>query len=115
MDQDPGSRAFLAPISGIGIWDGKSPYPGPGINMPDHILESLGAFFCSAEDPGCLSRILIFVFPDLGSKNNNKEKGEKNYCPSFFCSHKKRSRSKVKKAPDPGSGSANTDCLLKIH
>jgi hypothetical protein len=29
----------------------------------------------SAEDPGCLSRILIFSIPDLGSNNDKKRGG----------------------------------------
>ncbi len=43
-------------------------------------------------DPGCLSRILIIIYPesrilDSGSNNNNKREGWKMCCPTCFCSH----------------------------
>jgi hypothetical protein len=54
--------------------------------------------FCSVADPGCLSWILDpdffhFTHPDPGSripdpKTVTKERGEKNFCQTFFCSHK---------------------------
>jgi hypothetical protein len=48
----------------------------------------------SVEDPGSLSRILIFthsgsLISDPGSKTATKERGEKKiFCQTFFCSHK---------------------------
>ncbi len=86
----------------------------------------------SVADPGCLSRILDPEFTHPGSripdpKTATKERGEKNLLSYFFYSHKfhkiesyfifemlKKNRKKpirepdpgVKKAPDPGSGSA---------
>jgi hypothetical protein len=52
-------------------------------NIPDHVS--------SVADPGCLSQIPDLDFcpsriPDLGSrpKTATKEKGEKNYFPTFF-------------------------------
>jgi hypothetical protein len=40
---DPGSSAVLTP--GSGFQDGKNPDPGSGINIPDHIFESLVTMF----------------------------------------------------------------------
>jgi hypothetical protein len=40
-DPDPGSDAFLTPGSGMG----KKSRSGSGINIPDHIPESLGTVF----------------------------------------------------------------------
>ncbi len=40
---DPGSSAVLTP--GSGFQDGKNPDPGSGINIPDHISESLVTMF----------------------------------------------------------------------
>jgi hypothetical protein len=48
-DPHSGSGAFLAPGSGMEtrqIWDA-----GSGINIPDHISESLASVFCSFPDP----------------------------------------------------------------
>ncbi len=48
----------------------------------------------SVADPGCLSRILIFVhsgsrISDPGSRNSNKREGKKNFCcPTFFVATK---------------------------
>ncbi len=45
----------------------------------------------SVADPGCLSRILIFVHPGSripDPKTATKERGEKKIVLPFFCSHK---------------------------
>ena len=36
-------------------------------------------------DPGCLSRILIFIHP---GSNKSTKRGGKFYCPTIFCYHK---------------------------
>jgi hypothetical protein len=45
----------------------------------------------SVADPGCLSRILIFVYPGSpipDPETATKERGEKNLLYYLFCSHK---------------------------
>ncbi len=37
----PGSGAFLTPVSGIRIRDGKKSLSGSGMNIPDYYSESL--------------------------------------------------------------------------
>jgi hypothetical protein len=66
----------------------------------DHLFEcfQVGLAASSIADPGCLSRILIFIpdpdfYParimDLGSQKRNKRVvKKKNCCHTFFCSHK---------------------------
>jgi hypothetical protein len=44
---------------------------------------------CSVADPGCLSRILIFVHPGSRIQKQQQKRGVKKICcPTFFCSHK---------------------------
>ncbi len=51
------------------------------------IQQPLATHGSSVADPGCLSRILIFIYP--GSNNGTKRGGGKDvYCPTIFCSHK---------------------------
>jgi hypothetical protein len=64
-DLDPGSGAFLTPVSGIrdqGSGMGKKSRTGSGMNIPDHISESLETLF--------LVKIIKFFYgdPDLGSR-----------------------------------------------
>jgi hypothetical protein len=69
VDQDPGSRAFLTLGSGIG----KKSRSGSGMNILDHISESLETilwvkilkFLDADADPG------IFLTLDPGWKNSN--------------------------------------------
>ncbi len=44
---------------------------------------------CSIADPGCLSRIMIYIHPGSGSRYNNSHKrGGKKTAVLHFCSHK---------------------------
>jgi hypothetical protein len=75
VDPDPGSGAFLTPVSGI--WDVK--ISGSGMNIPDNFSESLGTvlgskilkFFDADPDPGSG----IFLTLDLGSEMEKLESG----------------------------------------
>ncbi len=61
--RDPGSGAFLTPGSGMGKNEDPQPGSGSGMNIPDHISESLETIFGV--------KILKFfdADPDLGSGN----------------------------------------------
>jgi hypothetical protein len=76
-------------------------------------------FFSSVADPGCLSRIRLFSIPDPGSELSLSRILIKEF--KYFNPQKSIPDPGVKKAPNPGSGSATLffskifTTFLKVH
>jgi hypothetical protein len=77
-----GQHHILSPDTQLEILSkGRSKY---GTILQNNVPDPVN----SVADPGCLSLILIFVLSIPDPKTGAKEKGEENYCPTFFYSHK---------------------------